>query len=143
MTVTFIPFPYCPSSFCCIFSHPNFFPSNLVLSHMWSIYHFGSLLPHRSHFKEYLATEINENNLDPVDVMELNELYTVMGRVSLSIPPQTEQLDAVYKDNLRMVPHVSFLGLPLIKLCITIHITMHHNFPVHQDVLSSEEAHSS
>lgn len=72
------------------------------------------------HFKFYLVTEIRRSNLDPVDVMEMDELNTVMGRSGLPVPPQINQSEAHYYDNLQKVPNIAFVW----PHCINLHFAI-------------------
>ena len=62
------------------------------------------ILYRRKHYKEYLVNLINENNLDPFDIMETNDITNTMTRHKVKVPKMDKkEKEKNYMERLRKV----------------------------------------
>ena len=61
-------------------------------------------LYHRKHYVEYLAEQIREKELDPIDIMDITEITVLIERHNQSVPvKEKKEKDKDFINRLRQV----------------------------------------
>lgn len=63
---------------------------------------------HRSHYKEYLVSLINQNVIDPADILTVDELLAALRRDGVEVSgKRLDETDYEYQTRLRQVSSVA------------------------------------
>ena len=71
------------------------------LNCFWSLCNKYCTIPYRRHYVEYLVKIINEHKLDPVEIMNLEDVTTLLKRENIDFDDQGDADDETYLRSLQ------------------------------------------